>query len=217
MLTTDNPPTVPPRPYSCLVADDHPAMVAAVCAVLERHGVSIAGRASTGPETIAILEQRQPEIALVDLRMPGISGTEVAREAARLSPSTRVILYTAHGERSLLVDALDAGARGFVLKDAPLAELVRAVDMVAAGGIYIDPVLAGAVAADKEHRRPELTRRERDVLRLLAEGHTNAAIGKQLFISPETVRTHIAKLSAKLGAANRTHAVAKGLRASLIA
>jgi DNA-binding NarL/FixJ family response regulator len=129
-----------------------------------------------------------------------------------------VILYTAYGERALLTEALDAGARGFVLKEAPLAEVLRAVELVAEGRTYVDPVLAGVLssgaAADKTLK---LTQRERDTLRLLADGHSNEEIGKRLFISPETVRTHVRKAMAKLDADTRTQAVATALRQSLIA
>jgi DNA-binding NarL/FixJ family response regulator len=114
-------------------------------------------------------------------------------------------------------DALDAGVRGFVLKDAPLQYLVRAVEVVAGGGTYVDPVLAGALALARLNKDlPELTQREREVLRLLAEGLSNEDIGKRLFISPETVRTHIRKAMGKLDADTRTEAVATALRQSLI-
>ena len=202
---------------TCLVADDHPAMVEAVCDVLDRHGIGIAGRAVDGEETLAQIEAHRPAVALVDVRMPRISGIEVARRARRSSPSTAVILYTAYSDRALLLEALDAGARGFVLKEAPLSDLVRALETVTAGGTYVDPVLAGVLARSASQKLPTLTHRERDVLRLLADGHSNEEIGRQLFISPETVRTHVRKAMTKLGADTRTEAVAKALRQSLIA
>ena len=116
------------------------------------------------------------------------------------------------------MEALDAGARGFVLKEAPLPDLVRAVETVAHGGSYVDPVLAGVIAsAEAAGRIPKVTQREREILRLLADGLTNEEIGKELFISPETVRTHVRKAMAKLDADTRTQAVATALRQSLIA
>ncbi len=203
---------------TCLVADDHPAMVEAVCSVLEQHGVDVLGRAANGPEAVEQIEELAPEVALVDLRMPGCSGIEVARRVARVSSATAVILYTAVSDRALLVEALDAGVRGFVLKEAPLADLFRAVDVVAAGGTYIDPVLAGLLAgARTDASSPALTQRERDVLRLLAEGMSNEEVGGRLYISAETVRTHLRKAMGKLRAETRTHAVAEALRRSLIA
>jgi DNA-binding NarL/FixJ family response regulator len=206
------------KKISCLVADDHPAMIEAVCDVLEEHGIEIIGRARDGEEALQKLETRKPTVALVDLRMPRLSGIELARRATRSTPETAVILYTAHGERALLTEALDAGARGFLLKEAPLSDLVRAVEMAAGGQTYVDPGLAGVLASsDAAAKATKLTQRERDVLRLLADGLTNEEIGKRLFISPETVRTHVRKAMDKLDADTRTEAVATALRQSLIA
>ena len=203
---------------TCIVADDHPAMVEAVCDVLGEHGIEVVGRAKGGEEALTKIETQQPDAALVDLRMPRLNGIELTRRVAASSPKTAVILYTAYGDRALLTEALDAGARGFVLKEAPLADLVRAVEIVAGGGTYVDPVLAGVFAsAAVTGKLPSLTQRERDVLRLLADGLSNEEIGKRLFISPETVRTHVRKAMNKLDADTRTQAVAKALRQSLIA
>lgn len=205
------------KTITCLVADDHPAMVEAICEMLESHGIEIAGRARDGEEALAKLERRHPAVAVVDLRMPKLSGVEIARCAATSSPDTAVILYTAYGERALLMEAIDAGARGFLLKEAPLDDLVRAVELVAAGGTYVDPVLAGVFATPAAaDAMPALTKREREVLRLLADGNSNEEIGKALFISPETVRTHLRKAMGKLDADTRTQAVATALRQSLI-
>jgi DNA-binding NarL/FixJ family response regulator len=203
---------------SVLVADDHPAVVEAVADVLTEHGIEVAGRARDGNDALEQIELRKPTVAILDLRMPGQSGIEVARHVARSAPDTAVILYTAFGDRALLTEALDAGARGFVLKEAPLAEVVRAVELVASGRTYVDPVLAGVLSSSAAtDKRLNLTQRERDVLRLLADGMTNEEIGKNLFISPETVRTHVRKAMAKLDADTRTQAVATALRQSLIA
>jgi DNA-binding NarL/FixJ family response regulator len=205
------------RPISCLVADDHPVMVEAVCAFLTEHGIEIAGRAQNGHEALEKIEARKPDVALVDLRMPRISGVEVARRAAGSSPETAVVLYTAFGDRAHLLEAIDAGARGFALKEAPMADLGRAVEMVAGGAVYVDPVLASTFArSGAADRLQTLTQREREILRLLADGHSNEEIGKRLFISAETVRTYVRKAMKKLEADTRTEAVAKALRQSLI-
>lgn len=203
---------------TCLVADDHPAVIQAVCEALEMHGLTVTGRARDGEEAIEGIERLKPDIALLDVRMPRLSGIEVARRANRSAPDTAIILYTGYGERALLTEALDAGARGFVLKEAPLAEVVRAVELVAEGRTYVDPVLAGVLSSGvATEKMSKLTQRERDVLRLLADGNSNEEIGKKLFISPETVRTHVRKAMAKLDADTRTQAVATALRQSLIA
>ena len=154
---------------TCLVADDHPAVVEAVADVLEENGIEIAGRARDGKDALAQIEQHHPNVAILDLRMPGLSGIEVARHVARTVPDTSVILYTAFGDRALLTEALDAGARGFVLKEAPLAEVVRAVELVAAGRTQAQPirVLAGVLSSSAATEKMlNLTQRERDVLRL---------------------------------------------------
>jgi DNA-binding NarL/FixJ family response regulator len=205
-------------PINCLVADDHPAMLRAVTEILEARGLQVIGEASDGEEALAKIETRKPHVALVDIRMPRLSGVEVARRALRSTPETAVILYSGYGDKALLLEALDAGARGFVLKEAPLVDLHRAVEIVAEGGTYVDPVLAGALATSEvASKLRALTQRERDVLRLLADGHSNEEIGKALFISPETVRTHVRKAMNKLEADTRTEAVAKALRQRLIA
>ena len=201
---------------TCVIADDHPAMLTAIADTLERSGIEIVGRASDGEEALALIEAQQPRVALVDVRMPRLSGIEVAQKAAIVAPNTSIVFYTAYGDRALLSEALDVGARGFVLKEAPLSDLVRAVERVAAGEAYVDPVLAGVLVSAQTEKIPSLTQREREVLRLLADGLSNEEIGKRLFISPETVRTHVRKAMAKLEADTRTQAVAKALRQSLI-
>ena len=204
------------EPITCVIADDHPAMLTAIAETLEHSGIEIVGRASDGQDALAQIEAKQPRVALVDVRMPRLSGIEVAQKAAVVAPNTSIVFYTAYGDRALLSEALDVGARGFVLKEAPLTDLVRAVERVAAGEAYVDPVLAGVLVSAQTDKIPSLTQREREVLRLLADGLSNDEIGKRLFISPETVRTHVRKAMAKLEADTRTHAVATALRQSLI-
>jgi DNA-binding NarL/FixJ family response regulator len=201
---------------TCVIADDHPAMLTAIADTLERSGIEIVGRAADGDEALTQIEAQQPRVAVVDVRMPRLSGIEVAQQAATVAPNTFIVFYTAYGDRALLSEALDVGARGFVLKEAPLSDLVRAVERVALGEAYVDPVLAGVLVSAQTEKIPSLTQREREVLRLLADGQSNEEIGKRLFISPETVRTHVRKAMAKLEADTRTQAVAEALRQSLI-
>jgi DNA-binding NarL/FixJ family response regulator len=200
-----------------VIADDHPAMLAAVAETLTRSGFDVVGQAADGQQALALIEETKPKIALVDVRMPRLSGIEVATGAAAASPETAVVFYTAFGDRALLSEALDVGARGFVLKEAPLVDLVRAVERVAAGEAYVDPVLAGVLVSGYiTDRVPTLTQREREVLRHLSDGLSNEQTGKALHISPETVRTHIRKAMRKLEADTRTQAVAIALRQSII-
>jgi DNA-binding NarL/FixJ family response regulator len=203
---------------TCVIADDHPAVLEAVAEYLAHSGIDVVARARDGEEALERIEQRKPQVALVDVRMPKVGGIELARRSQRSTPDTSVLLYTGYGDRALLTEALDAGVRGFVLKEAPMDDLVRAVQAVAAGGSYVDPVLAGTLAAASlGSAMPQLTQRERDVLRLLADGLSNEEIGKRLFISAETVRTHVRKAMDKLDADTRTQAVARALRERLIA
>ena len=200
-----------------VVADDHPAMLAAVAEILDRNGFEVVGSARDGQQAAALIEATKPKVAVLDMRMPRLSGIEVAIRVASVSPETSIIFYTAFGDRALLSEALDVGARGFVLKEAPLSDLVRCVELVVGGEAYVDPVLAGfLVSSDLVDRVPALTQREREVLRLLADGLANDEIGKRLNISAETVRTHVRKAMTKLEADTRTQAVAKALRQSII-
>jgi DNA-binding NarL/FixJ family response regulator len=205
-------------PITCVVADDHPAVLEAVAEFLVQGGIEVIARARDGEEALERIEQRKPQVALVDVRMPKLGGIELTRRAQRSAPETSILLYTGYGDRALLTEALDAGVRGFVLKEAPMDDLLRAVQSVATGGTYVDPVLAGTLAASSiGNKLPELTQRERDVLRLLADGLANEEIGKRLYISAETVRTHVRKAMDKLDADTRTQAVARALRDRLIA
>ena len=203
---------------TCVVADDHPAVLEAVAEYLAQAGVEVVSRAHDGEEALQQIEERKPQVALIDVRMPKLGGIELTRRAQRSAPDTAILLYTGYGDRALLTEALDAGVHGFVLKEAPMDDLLRAVKSVASGGTYVDPVLAGTLAASSVgNKLPELTHRERDVLRLLADGLSNEEIGKKLFISAETVRTHVRKAMDKLDAYTRTQAVARALRDHLIA
>ena len=200
-----------------VIADDHPAIVDAVVRYLdEEPDVTVVAEGSTGDEALGLIEQHAPDVAVLDIRMPGFGGIEILR---RLKPPLpAVILYTGYPERSLLLESLDVGARGFVLKEAPLHELVRAIRFVADGRVYIDPALAGVVAGPQAAERlPALTKRERQILRMLADGMRNEQVAAELSISPLTVRTHVKNAMEKLEADTRTHAVARALRESLIA
>ena len=200
-----------------VVADDHPAMLEAVAGVLELQGFDVVARVADGRAAVAAITAEHPDVALLDVRMPHLTGIEVARAIAAGAPDTRVVLYTGHGDRALLAESFSAGVRGFVLKEAPVHDLVRAIERVAGGSTYVDPVLAGAIlGAATESDLPVLTTREREVLTLLADGLSNDAAGERLGITAETVRTHLRKAMAKLDADTRTQAVATALRQSLI-
>jgi DNA-binding NarL/FixJ family response regulator len=199
----------------CLLADDHPAILASVAAFLAAEGIDVVARAGTGAEVLRLIESRHVTVAVLDQRLPDMTGVEVARRILSARPETAILLYTGLCETSLVQEALDAGVRGIVLKDAPLADLPRAIAGVAAGGLYLDPAVGGALVGSGANV-VRLTKRERDVLRLLSQGHTNEEAGARLFLSPETIRTHVHKAVVRLGVRNRTEAVAKSLREGMI-
>ena len=201
---------------TCLIADDHPAIVDAVARYLANHGIVVVDQAYEGGDALAKIESYNPDVALIDLSMPGLEGIEVIRRARRTSPGTAAVVYTGHAAHTIVDEVLDAGARGLVLKGAPLPDLVRALEVVASGSVYIDAVLAAGLTAKRFAEAPRLSKREREILRLLSNGMTNEGIGGELFISPETVRTHVRRAISKLGAKTRTQAVATALRQGLI-
>ncbi|MGH3073026.1 MAG: response regulator [Gaiellaceae bacterium] len=201
---------------TCVVADDHPPVLESVSRFLSAQGYRVVGRASNGDEAVALVESQRPELVVLDIRMPGLGGTAVIRRVARSTPQSACVVYSGFGDAALLNETLDAGARGYVLKDAPFEALVRALDTVSSGSMYIDPALADVLIRALPGRDLGLTARERDVLRLLADGHSNESIGRELFISPDTARTQLGTAMAKLGVSTRTQAVATALRHELI-
>jgi len=202
---------------TCVIADDHPPVLQFLSRYLSNNEITITASTGDGEEALRKIEQTRPDVAVLDARMPRLSGLEVLRRMAGLDVPTRVILYTGHGDDALLSDALDAGVAGMIDKDAPPEDLVRAIRIVAEGGSYLDPRAAAVLIAQRQRNpKRELTSRERDVLRLLADGNTNEQMGALLTISPQTVRTHVQKAMEKLGATTRVQAVAIALRESLI-
>ncbi|HEY2543786.1 MAG TPA: response regulator transcription factor [Gaiellaceae bacterium] len=202
---------------TCVVADDHPPIVDAVMRYLASAGFPVIAAARDGNEALAAIEQHRPSVCVSDVRMPRLAGIDLARRAKESAPETAVMLYSGFADRGLVAEALGAGARGFALKDSPLSDLARAIDLVAAGEIYVDPVLAADLARAEPRAAKRLSDREREVLRLLAEGGSYGEIGSLLFLSPDTVRAHAHHAMTKLGAKTRTQAVALALRDSLIA
>ena len=203
---------------TCVIADDHPPIIDALGRYLAAAGFSVVATALDGEQALEAVLTHRPRVCVADVRMPKMDGLELARRIAEVAPDVAVLLYSGVADRGLVSDALDAGARGFALKDAPLEDLARAIDTVASGGLYVDPVLAASLAtARHDDPRKPLSPREREVLRLLADGAAYAEIGSTLFLSPDTVRAHAQRAMTKLGARTRTEAVALALRDSLIA
>lgn len=200
----------------CLLADDHPALVVALSDFLERSGIDVVAIARDGAEAVELAKAQSPDVALVDYRMPRLAGTELIEGIRSVASGTKVVVYTAEMGDGLARDALGAGASGVVLKEAPLVDILRAVDTALQGRTYVDPALAGQALLNPRAGGTLLTPRERQVLELLAEGLSHDEIGERLGISGETVRTHLQKASERLGAGTRTQAVATALRLGLI-
>ena len=202
---------------TCIVADDHPPILDSVSRFLTDAGFSVVATARNGVEALALIEEMEPRVCLADVRMPLLDGMELARHLHDRAAAVSVLLYSGAADPTLVDAALDVGAAGVAVKDAPLGDLARAVDTVASGALYVDPVLVAAVTRRDNGSARSLTPREREVLRMLAVGGSYAEIGAQLFLAADTVRAHAAHAMDKLGARTRTHAVALALRDGLIA
>jgi DNA-binding NarL/FixJ family response regulator len=208
-----------------VIADDQPMMRAGFKTVLEATGnITVVAEAATGEEAVAAANQHRPDVVLMDIRMPVMDGIE----ATRRLPRQRILILTTFGLDEYIIDALRAGASGFLMKDAPTEEVIAAVRAVAAG----DAVLAASVTRqllDQVARRlpapvsqdssalNSLTEREREVLRMLASGLSNAEIAKALVLSEATVKSHVSRLLGKLGLRDRVQAVIYAYETGLIA
>ncbi len=200
---------------SCLIVDDHEVVREGLRLALSRsENIRVVGEAADGTAAVALARRRKPNVVILDVRMPGSDGLQAAKEIATEVPESAVLMFTAYGERSLLTRGLEAGAKGYILKEAPQQTLVRAIQKVAGGDGYVDPALMPAfLSKDKENM---LTAREREILQLLADGMSNADVAGKLFISQETVKSHVRHILSKLEADTRTHAVAIALRQAII-
>ena len=201
---------------SVIIADDHPAIVDSVGRYLELNGISVLATATNGDSAVTLCEKLRPTVALIDLRMPGLSGLAAIERLRVQVPDTKLLVYTGVGDQTLVAHALEGGAHGVIQKDASLVELIRAVRTVAEGKPYIDAALATLMLESGGVLEARLTRREIEVLQLLANGSSNEAIASTLHIAPDTVRTHLRKAMSKLRCSTRTQAVATALRQSLI-
>src|SRR6266567_2334886 len=208
-----------------VIADDHSLVRQGLRRYLEMGGdIEVVGEASNGREVLAILDNGtgEPDVVLLDIRMPEMDGLEAARRIKQSHPSIGVIMLTAYDDRQFVVEAVRAGARGYVLKARDAEHLIQTVRLVAGGNMVIDPQLVVALAEelqdakDRDRKAETLTAREVEVLQLLAFGHTNKDIAAQLFISADTVKTHLEHIFEKLGTSDRTAAVAEALRRRLI-
>ncbi|MBV9471695.1 MAG: response regulator transcription factor [Solirubrobacterales bacterium] len=207
-----------------VIADDQPLMRAGFRAVLEASGeVEVVGEAGDGQEAVAAVRALKPDVVLMDVRMPKLDGIEAIRQL----PSHRVLVLTTFGLDEYIVEALRAGASGFITKDVPADELVRAVRVVAAGDALLTPAITRQLLDRVARRLPapvaggpdvlaELTEREREVLELLARGMSNAEIADALVVGEATVKTHVSNVLMKLGLRDRVQAVVLAYEVGLV-
>lgn len=215
------------RETRLVLADDHAVLRAGLRALLEKEaGFVVVGEAKTGSEAVALVGATRPHVVLMDIAMPGEGGIAATRRIASLGLGTKILVLTALPQEQQLCDALEAGASGFVRKSAPIEELTRAIRAVADDRLFLDEDAArlvvlqryrrGGLVEDEKAAADRLSRREREVLSLLALGHSSKEIGQKLSLSPKTVDEYRARLKDRLGLTRRPELVRFALRTGLL-
>lgn len=209
-----------------VLADDHTVVRAGLKAVLgTARDIDVVGEAKDGAEAVALVDRFHPDVVVMDLSMSGMDGATATKEIVAKGGDTRVLILTMHPEEEFLVPLLEAGAAGYLVKSAADRELVDAVRAVSKGDVFVRPSAARVLAKGLTRKDPQevdkdrfarLTERERDVLRLTAQGYSAPEIGERLFISPKTVDTYKQRINEKLGLSHRAHYVQFALRLGLL-
>lgn len=207
-----------------LIADDHPIFLKGIRALLATiPDVEVVGEAATGEDAITAAANLQPDVVLMDIQMPGISGVEATRQILFGSPHIRILIVTMFEDDYTVFAAMRAGARGYIVKGVSPDEMLRAIRAVGSGEAIFSPAIAVRLmnffAAPKPavpaQTFPELSEREREILDLVAQGASNAEIANKLVLSPKTVRNHVSNIFSKLQVADRAHAIIRGREAGL--
>ena len=209
-----------------LVVDDVPLFRAGLTSALRDAGFDVVGEAESAEEAVAKAEALLPDLVLLDVLMPGLSGLEVVEKLTAVSPDSQVILLTGSESEEDLLSAIKAGARGYIIKDMPFPQLVDSISAITRGGAVVSSQMAGKLFDVTRQllrhqellaaRKPTLTGREIEVLQLVARGLTSRSIGEQLFISENTVKNHIRNILDKLGLHSRNEAVLYAVRENLV-
>jgi DNA-binding NarL/FixJ family response regulator len=207
-----------------VLVDDHDLFRTGLVNLLTEQGVHVVGEAGTGEAAVQQVRDLAPDVVVMDIHMPGITGVEATREIAAVAPRTRVVVLTISEDDNDVVDAVMAGACGYLLKSSSMEELVAGINAAAAGESLISPAIAAKVLQllrantfDRaQTSRAELSERELDVLKLIAIGKDNAEIAKELFISPKTVKNHISNILMKLQIDNRIQAAVYAVRSGIV-
>ena len=200
-----------------VIVEDHPALRQGLELLLTQQGCKVLATAGTEDVGRDLIEQLSPDVALVDISLAQGSGLALTRRLLAEDPDRRIVLYTGSNDEELLFSGLDSGARGFALKDGSSSELVEALHVVAQGGTYVDPRLHSALLSRRATQtQKSLSKREREIMDLLAQGLTGEQVAEKLYLSPETIKTHIRNAMNKLEANTRVHAIAIALREGFI-
>lgn len=200
---------------SILIVDDHPVVRQGLRALLSSEpDIVVMGMAASAREAFAVVEREQPDVVLMDLRMPEIEGTSAIAELRRIAPGIRILVLTNYGSDAYIVRATQAGAMGYLLKNTPQEEIVKAVRMISQGERYVPKDIAQRLF--EAIGREELSQRELEVLSLVAHGCTNKDVAQRLYISDKTVRNHVTSCLLKLQAKDRTEAVTRAIQRGLI-
>jgi DNA-binding NarL/FixJ family response regulator len=204
-------------PLRLVLIEDHQALREGLELLLGRDGIEVLGTAGNAGDGRELVERLAPDVSVIDIRLGEDSGIELTAQLIDADPERRIVLYTGSNEIELLIKGLDSGARGYALKEGTQSELRTAITTVAEGGTYVDPRLHSALLSRKATQTQRmLSKREREIMDLLAQGLTGEQVAERLYLSPETIKTHIRNAMNKLEAHTRVHAIAIALRKGFI-
>lgn len=204
-------------PTRCLAVDDHAAVRQGLNLMFEaEEDLELVSTVERGEQVLEAIEREEPEVVIMDVRLPGIDGISALKRISQNAPGVKTVVFSAYGDKRLLSDAISAGARGYVMKGSPPEDLLRAVRTVTSGKPFVDPSLSPALLMTQGIADAPLSEREREILQLLAEGYHTEEVARRIGLSAETVKSDTKRAINKLEADSRVHAVAIALRQAII-